>query len=271
MITRKGGMVALAALGAIGGLGAWATALHAGGDLVAFPEGFEKGVLYATIDRFDIKQFRELWANKAAVDAVRSGMPIPSGTVLTLVQFRARVDAKEVPVKGPDGRFVKDGGPIAFTVMEKRTGWGTEYPPEWRNGEWEYQAFTVDKKPNPKANLKACFECHKPHEKLDFVMSLASLSGTALGAAKKPTGPGTVAIAEFLFGPETAKVQVGQTLTWTNVDDSPHQVTVLGASTLRTPIVLKGESTALRFDQVGMYDYICGLHPNMKGKIEVVK
>ncbi|MGH8675229.1 MAG: plastocyanin/azurin family copper-binding protein, partial [Burkholderiales bacterium] len=137
--------------------------------------------------------------------------------------------------------------------------------------EWEYQAFSADKNVNPKANLKACFECHKPHEKQDFVMSLARLSGTALGAAERPSGPGTVAIAEFLFGPETAKVQAGQTITWTNVDDSPHQVTVFGASTLRTPVLLKGETTALRFNDVGTYNYICGLHPSMKAKIEVTK
>ena len=260
-----------ASLIAIGGLAAGVSVLHAGGDLVKYPEGFEKGVLYETVDRFDIKQHRELYASKAAVDAVRKGQPIPSGTVLTLVQYKAKVDDKGVPIKGPDGKFVKDGGPLAFTVMEKRTGWGTEYPAELRNGEWEYQAFTADKKPNPKANLKACFECHKPHEKMDFVMSLARLSGTALGEAKRPSGAGTVAIAEFLFGPEAVKVQSGQAITWTNIDDSPHQVTVLGASTMRTPIVLKGQSTALRFNDVGTYDYICGLHPTMKGKIEVTK
>ena len=41
--------------------------------------------------------------------------------------------------------------------MEKRGGWGTEYPEDIRNGEWEYQAFTAERKPNEKANLTACF------------------------------------------------------------------------------------------------------------------
>ncbi|MSP98185.1 MAG: hypothetical protein EXR29_13420 [Betaproteobacteria bacterium] len=268
MRTRKAVLMALATLG---GLTAGASLLHAGGDKIAFPEGFDKGELYATIDRYDIKQFRELYANKAAVDAVRSGKPIPSGTVLTLVPYKAKVDAKGVPVKGADGHFVKDGGPLAYNVMEKRAGWGKEYPAEWRNGEWEYQSYSADKKPNVKANLQGCFECHKPHENMDFVMSLARLSGTALGAAQKPSGPLTVAIAEFLFGPQTATVRVGQTLTWTNVDDSPHQVTVLGATELRTAIVKKGESTSMQFTNPGTFDYICGLHPGMKGKIEVVK
>ena len=244
----------------------------AGPEKIGFPEGFEKGVLYAVVDRHDTKQYRELYSTPEAVKAVREGKPIPHGTVLTLVQYSAKKDDKGNPVRNAKGRFEK-GDLIGYTVMEKRQGWGAEYPAEWRNGEWEYAAFTKDKQPNAKANAntKACFECHKPHERQDFVMSLASLAGTAPGAAKRPSGPGTVAIAEFLFGPEKIVVKAGQTISWTNVDDSPHQVTVQGATTLRTPVVLKGQSTALRFDHVGTYGYICGLHPGMKGQIEVTQ
>jgi len=244
----------------------------AGPENIRFPEGFEKGVRYAIVDRHDTKQYRELYASPEAVKAVREGKPIPHGTVLTLVQYRAKQDGKGNPAKDANGRFLK-GDLIAYTVMEKRKGWGAGYPAEWRNGEWEYAAFTKDRKPNAKANanIRNCFVCHKPHENQDYVMSLASLSGTALGAARRPSGPGTVAIAEFLFGPQKIMVRQGQSIAWTNVDDSPHQVTVLGETTLRTPVVLKGQSTALRFDYVGTYDYICGLHPAMKGQIEVTK
>ena len=38
--------------------------------------------------------------------------------------------------------------------MEKRTGWGTEYADDIRNGEWEYQAFKADKTVNDKANAE---------------------------------------------------------------------------------------------------------------------
>jgi len=243
----------------------------AGPDNIKFPEGYDKGVLYAVVDRHDIKQYRELYSTPEAVKAVREGKPIPHGTVLTVVQYGAKKDEKGNVVKDAKGRFVK-GDLIGYGVMEKRKGWGAEYPAEWRNGEWEYSAFTKDRKPNAKANAnsKSCFVCHKPHEGQDFVMSLASLSGTAPGVAKRPSGPGTVAIAEFLFGPEKIIVKRGQTITWTNVDDSPHQVTVQGETTLRTPVVLKGQTTALKFDHVGSYGYICGLHPNMKGAIEVM-
>ena len=59
--------------------------------------------------------------------------------------------------------------------MEKRTGWGTEYPDDIRNGDWEYQAFTADKKVNDKAVLANCFKCHKPLDKQDFVFSYDKL------------------------------------------------------------------------------------------------
>ena len=241
-------------------------------DRIKFPEGFEKGTLYTTVNRADIKQYRELYASAQAVKSVREGKGVPDGTVLMLVQYAAKTDDKGVPERDAKGNFTK-GNVLGYTVMEKRKGWGANIPAEWRNGDWEYAAFTADKKPNAKANAntKSCFDCHKPHEAQDFVISLAGLSGTAPGAAKRPSGPGTVAIAEFLFGPEKINVKAGQTITWTNVDDSPHQVTVQGANTLRTPVILKGQSTALQFNDEGTYGYICGLHTGMKGEIVVTR
>jgi len=106
-----------------------AAATMAGPDNIKFPEGFEKGVLYAVVDRHDIKQYRELYSTPEAVKAVREGKPIPHGTVLTLVQYGAKLDAKGSPVKNAKGRFEK-GDLIAYTVMEKRKGWGAGYPAE---------------------------------------------------------------------------------------------------------------------------------------------
>lgn len=244
-------------------------AAMAGGDKVAFPEDYDKGTLYATVDRYDNKQHRELYATPAAVEAVRKGQPIPSGTVLTLVQYKAKLDGAGNPVKGSDGRFEK-GELVAYTVMEKRTGWGTEYKDDIRNGEWEYQVFRPDKSVNDKANLTSCFQCHKPHAGQDFVISLASLKGTPEGAMAKPTpGPGVVSIADFKFGPETVVVNKGQTITWHNTDASPHQVTITGPKAQRSSIALKGQTTQLTLADAGIYDYVCGLHPAMKGKIEV--
>jgi Cytochrome P460 len=109
----------------------------AGPEKIAFPANYKDQVLYATVDRYDNKQYRELYGTPDAVKAAREGKPIPSGTVLTLVQYKAQVDGAGNPTKDANGRFVK-GDLVGITVMEKRTGWGTEYPEDIRNGEWEY-------------------------------------------------------------------------------------------------------------------------------------
>lgn len=148
----------------------------AGPEKIGFPAGYRSHVLYTTVDRPDVKQYRELYATPAAVEAARAGKPLPSGTVLTLLQYKARVDAQGNPVKDANGRFIK-GDLVAFAVMEKRTGWGAEYPVDVRNGEWEYAVFAPDQKLNEKANYKACFACHKPLESQDFVFSASKLKG----------------------------------------------------------------------------------------------
>ena len=149
-------------------------AVRAGGEKIAFPENYAKGVLYTTVDRADNKQYRELYTTPEAIAAVKAGQPMPSGSVITLVQHKAKLDADGNPEKDANGRFIK-GELIGYTVMEKRSGWGSEYPEEMRNGEWEYQAFKADKTVNDKANLKNCFTCHKPLDKQDFVFSFEAM------------------------------------------------------------------------------------------------
>jgi plastocyanin len=243
----------------------------AGPDKVNFPAEYSKGVLYGTVDRYDNKQVRELYANsREAAQAAKEGKPVPHGSVLTMVIYKAQLDPEGNPMKDAKGRFIK--GELAnVAVMEKRPGWGSEYPDDLRNGEWEYSMFNADGKFNDKANIKSCFECHKPHAKQDFVMSHAMLAGTFPAAAVAPkSGPNDVNIAGFAFGPAKLTVPAGKAVNWTNTDDSPHQIVVKGKP-LKTAVLLKGQSEALSFDEAGTYEYICGLHPTMKGTIEVTK
>ena len=174
----KGFGVAPIATALVGlGVVVFASHVRAGGDKVAFPEGFDKGVLYTTVDRADNKQYRELYTSQAAVDAAKKGQPMPDGTVVTLVQYRAKLGADGNPEKDANGRFIKTDI-LAYTVMEKRKGWGAEYPDNIRNGEWEYQAFTPAKAANPNAKLTACFECHKPLPPgQDFVFLYNKMAG----------------------------------------------------------------------------------------------
>lgn len=152
--------------------------VRAQADLIKFPEKYAEGVLYGSVDRSDNKQHREFYITKNAIAAVKAGKALPSGTVITMVNYKAKLDDKGVPVKGPDGRFIKTD--IAgFAVMEKRDGWGKQYPDNIRNGEWEYQAFTSNKAVNAGAKLENCFTCHKPKESEQFLFSLDQLKKTA--------------------------------------------------------------------------------------------
>jgi hypothetical protein len=161
-------------LAAIAGGIALVAHVQAGADKVAFPENYAKGVKWVVIDRVKTNQVHEHFAVPAAIEAARKDQTMPSGTVFTGVRYSAQLDAQHNPIRGSDGHFVKDKL-LGFVVMEKRTGWGSEYPDALRNGEWEYRSFTADKKPDGNANLKACFECHKPQANHDFIFAYDEL------------------------------------------------------------------------------------------------
>jgi Cytochrome P460 len=96
--------------------------------------------MYTSHDMVEAEEFPEFDITPAAVAAQRKDQSLPSGTVITFARYNVQVDARGNPMKDGDGRFIKTELK-AFRVMEKRTGWGSEYPPSKRNGEWEYQAF----------------------------------------------------------------------------------------------------------------------------------
>jgi hypothetical protein len=167
---RLYGTLALAATfaGAVAMIG---FAARAGGDKVAFPANYDKGVMYWSFDRADNKQHREYYAPAAAIEAAKKGQPLPHGTVLTMLQYSTKLGADGNPEKDANGKFIKDKL-VAYAVMQKGAGWGAEYADDVRNGEWEYQVFTADKAVNDKANLKACFGCHKPKASADYLFTL---------------------------------------------------------------------------------------------------
>lgn len=114
-----------------------ATRAFASGDLVKFPEDFESGVRYATVERGNIKE-DIIFTSREAIGAAKRGEPLPSGTAITLVDYR-------------------DGKLFRYVVMEKRSGWGAQYPENKQNGEWEYQAFNADKSVNAAKISTAAF------------------------------------------------------------------------------------------------------------------
>ncbi len=153
----------------------FASLTMAGPEKVAFPP-YQTHVLYTVVDRPDIKEIRDVYVNPETTRMPKPGQPLPSGTVLAFVHFKAKTDEKGELVRDPNGRLVS-GELDRIGVMEKRTGWGVEYPEDVRNGEWEYALFRPDGTRNDKANIKACFQCHKPRSGQDFLFTFSQLVG----------------------------------------------------------------------------------------------
>jgi len=86
---------------------------------------------------------------------------------------------------------------------------------------------------------------------------------------------GEVATTIENFSHRNARIQVSETLVWTNMDGVPHTVT-FGSPGVAEPgfdsgLVGPGQSFALKFDRPGTYSFTCTLHPAMIGEIVVTE
>jgi hypothetical protein len=149
----------------------------AGANKVALP-AYQTHVLYDVLDQPENKEIRELYVNPEALKSFKQGQPLPNGTALTAPTFKALLDDKGDLMKDANGRLIR-GRLDRIVAMEKRTGWGTEYPADIRNGEWEYARFGPDGRPSANVNYNACFQCHKPKAGQDFVFTYGQLTKAA--------------------------------------------------------------------------------------------
>ena len=105
-----------------------------------------------------------------------------------------------------------------------------------------------------------------------LAMSVAGPSGCTPGNHSAPpagvrSGAGnvTVAIRSHRFDPRSVAIRAGQTVNWTNYDNTSHVVSGTGFNGELAP----GTSYSHKFDSPGTYEYICTLHPDMVGIVVV--
>lgn len=99
----------------------------------------------------------------------------------------------------------------------------------------------------------------------------ASGTGGVTGAARgAPATRASVAIRDFEFVPPTLKVAKGTTVTWTNRGKAPHTATAVDRS-FNSGMLQSGGTFSHRFDTLGTYQYLCLVHPNMRGTVVVTK
>ena len=105
---------------------------------------------------------------------------------------------------------------------------------------------------------------------LALVPGVAGASGGGGCGGPVTDGAGTtVEIEDFCFGPTILRVAPGESVTFANLDRSPH--TVLGANATwgGYDALKKGHEATYGFAEAGVFPYVCTWHPGMVGAIVV--
>src|SRR5687768_8452678 len=78
------------------------------------------------------------------------------------------------------------------------------------------------------------------------------------------------------YAPNPINANVGDTVTWTNKDSTPHTVTSgtggqpdgkFDSSPGFNPLMAPQQTFSHTFEEAGEFPYYCGLHPNMVGTV----
>src|SRR5262245_34709442 len=91
-----------------------------------------------------------------------------------------------------------------------------------------------------------------------FLMVIALLATVALLVAAphaRAASTVTVEISGFAFQPGKVTIQVGDTVTWTNLDGAAHTATDTGPQALFDGVMDNGESFSYTFTQAGTFNY----------------
>jgi plastocyanin len=101
-------------------------------------------------------------------------------------------------------------------------------------------------------------------------MLLGPVTGAtlAVAAVEAQDTTNSITIDNFTFTPPEITVAVGTTVKWVNHDDIPHSV-VNKDKVFRSKALDTDDSFSYTFASAGTFEYFCGLHPHMTGKIIV--
>lgn len=147
----------------------------AGPDRVAYPAGYAQNfIVYNMVDRPDRNIVRFMYVSPDSHAEAVGGAPAPDGTILIMEDRPAALDADGNPLTGPDGRLVPSQEVTNVFVMEKQPGWGDAYPPDVRNGDWDYAWYLADGSPRPEASFDGCFSCHMNRDAADFTFTYSA-------------------------------------------------------------------------------------------------
>jgi plastocyanin len=97
----------------------------------------------------------------------------------------------------------------------------------------------------------------------------AAGGGFCRGVPVTDTSTDRVVMSDNCFTPTIVRIDVGQSVTWTNEDGTPHIVAGANGSWGNDEEIGQGGRTTIRFTGSGVYPYFCNIHVGMIGAVVV--
>ena len=93
-----------------------------------------------------------------------------------------------------------------------------------------------------------------------------------ISAMETPVETATVIIQGFQFQPSEIVLKQGGVVTFINKDSTPHTATPTdSAQFIGTGRLKRNQEKTVTFEELGVQDYFCEIHPSMKGMVKVVE
>ena len=104
----------------------------------------------------------------------QAGKELSYCTVLVAELSKVKKDADGEVIESALGQRIC-GKFAAVAVMQKGEGWGEEFSPEFRNGDWDFAIFSPKGERLVKRNLNDCCACSQPLAETQRLFSLAHM------------------------------------------------------------------------------------------------
>ncbi|MFF4838281.1 plastocyanin/azurin family copper-binding protein [Streptomyces sp. NPDC001315] len=113
----------------------------------------------------------------------------------------------------------------------------------------------------------------QPGHAVRLLLAALLLASTFTFLAPCPAHAATsyrVVMSNYAFSPRSLTITAGDTVTWVNQDQAPHDVkTTSGPESIHSPLLSKGGSWSHTFTTPGSYGYVCTVHPGMSAQLVV--
>jgi plastocyanin len=95
-------------------------------------------------------------------------------------------------------------------------------------------------------------------------------TSTAASSSSSSSGGGVaIKMQNIQFAPKDTTVKVGQKVTWTNDDNTDHNVTAQSGADFKSKDFGNGATFEFTPDKAGTIKYVCTIHPGMTATLNV--